>query len=122
MPPTAATVFQMPSDRGMSLFLHLPVMLSQFFHLLAQRLDFSLFATVFRCRPLHQGYVAGKPDENGDDFSGLAAWLIASFRPVFSSSQRLRVAHIFAIIDMALLVSFHAALLSFGNASMMSLV
>ncbi|GCU14998.1 hypothetical protein HmCms163_04180 [Escherichia coli] len=61
-----------------------------------------------------------KPDENGDDFFRLAAWLIASFRSVFSSSQRLRVACISAIIDMALRVSFHAALLSFGNASMMS--
>ena len=78
-----------------------------------------LFATVFRCRPLHQG-IREKPDENGDDFFRLAAWLIASFRSVFSSSQRLRVACISAIIDMALLVSFHAALLSFGNASMMS--
>ncbi len=38
----------------------------------------------------------------------------------FSSSQRLRVACISAIIDMALLVSFHAELLSFGNASIMS--
>ncbi len=44
----------------------------------------------------------------------------ASFNSVFSSSQRLRVACISAIIDMALLVSFHAELLSFGNASIMS--